>query len=169
LSPATIRSLDEYPATVRWLMKIGVPRRRALAPDETIAFDFRATRTLAPEEQVFGGLLNPVSEGRLTVTNQRIIYQVGRHPLAIWHQVREDLGDISVGLEAVESVAYRNWDAQLFARGAILPGLCAIQIRLVDGRVLRFADIMKAQWEQAAAELRGQFPKLQARRTDQAE
>lgn len=149
-----IHSVEDVPFFGR-LVRIGVPGPPSLRPGETTLFDFPAGRaSLRPNwSQILFFVIgrHRSAMGRLTVTNERMIFSTYRRDyqgLFIF-KVPASLGAVDLSLAEILQWNYRSWWQRAAWGASAIPGGTMVEIETKSGDRYRFFNIPRKQWDSA--------------------
>jgi hypothetical protein len=99
-------------------------------------------------------MLGRYSQGRLTVTNSRLIYRTGRDPALLFLlRPPRSVGNIEVSLASIGTIKQVPWRSRALWELSGFPGVTMLEIRTADGERLRFGNIIRRSWEATRDEL----------------
>jgi hypothetical protein len=142
--------------------------RPALEPGERRLMNASATRVGEPRSWHWSfGLRRGVrSEGRLVLTDRRLIYTTGRDPATLGlARHPEAVGNIDFPLSSVKKVRSSRQGLLSYFSGW-MPGSMTLSIELHDGRDLTLANVYGRWWDAATDEIAVEFPSLKREDND---
>jgi hypothetical protein len=140
----------------RWLRAISPPRP-ALRDAETVLYDMPAGR--ASSRFKVGYLLLPGfgrrSDGRLTITNQRIIYQTGQRDPTVMFLARHptETTNAEIQLDDVSSIRTIPWIRRYWYGLSGMPWYTMVEVNTKDGQRLRFTSLVRSAWKDAMPQI----------------
>jgi hypothetical protein len=154
------RDIDGMPIFGRMSRILGP--RPALQVDERRLMNASATRVGEPRSWLWSfGLRRGIrSEGRLVLTDRRLIYTTGRDPATFGLAKHpESVGNVDTPLSSVRKVRSRRQGWLGYFAGW-MPGSMSLSIELDDGVVVTFANVYGRWWDAATEEIATKFPAL---------
>ena len=147
--------------------------RPVLQPGERRLMNASATRTTERRSNfitfvTFGLARRIRSQGRLVLTDRRLIYTTGRDPATFGLAKQpESLGNIDIPLASVRKVRSnrQGWSIAGYFEGR-LPGSVSLSIELHDVGAMRFENVYGRWWDTATEEIASQFPRLKREQND---